>query len=161
MVVVTLMLLGMPLWWLGEGRCDQQASGAATAISDVERTVEAKTWRTILHGIEKDLDLRIRQSEALRRMLPDMKNALGDALAKADNRLDQLVLLRGVAGETPWAFRSILIQLRELERFVKLKRVPLDDRQARLAQAKKDYASIRAIRKKGLTLDYAADTTTP
>ncbi|MFZ5812282.1 MAG: mechanosensitive ion channel domain-containing protein [Thermodesulfobacteriota bacterium] len=158
MVVVTLMLLWMPLWWLGEGRCDQQASDAATAISDVERTVEAKTWRTILRGIEKDLDLRIRQSEALRRMLPDMKNALGDALAKADNRLDQLILLRGVAGETPWAFRSILIQLRELERFVELKRAPLDDRQARLAQAKKDYASIRAIRKKGLTLDYAADT---
>ncbi len=158
MVVVTLMLLGMPLWWLGEGRCDQQATDAATAISDVERTAEAKTWRTILSGIEKDLDLRIRQSEALRRILPDMKNALGDALAKADNRLDQLILLRGVAGETPWAFRSILIQLRELERFVELKRAPLDDRQGKLAQAKKDYASIRAIRKKGLTLDYAADT---
>ncbi|WP_246287677.1 mechanosensitive ion channel domain-containing protein [Desulfolutivibrio sulfoxidireducens] len=125
---------------------------------ETDHDAEAKTWRTIVSGIEKDLDLRIRQTETLRRMLPDMKNDLGDALAKADNRLDQLILLRGVAGETPWAFRSILIQLRELERYVELKRSPLDDRQARLAQAKQDYASIRAIRKKGLTLDYAAGT---
>jgi|GEM_PF-1054905 len=121
-------------------------------------TQEAETWQTILAGIEKDLDLRIRQTETLRTILPAMKVELGDALAKADNRLDQLLLLRGVAGETPWAYRSILIQLRELERYVELKRSPLDDRQARLAQAKKDYSSIRAIRKKGLTLDYAAGT---
>ncbi|NDY56255.1 mechanosensitive ion channel [Desulfovibrio sulfodismutans] len=121
-------------------------------------TRETETWQTILAGIEKDLDLRIRQTEALRTILPAMKVELGDALAKADNRLDQLLLLRGVAGETPWAYRSILIQLRELERYVELKRSPLDDRQARLAQAKKDYSSIRAIRKKGLTLDYAAGT---
>ncbi|MEF3697047.1 mechanosensitive ion channel domain-containing protein [Desulfolutivibrio sp.] len=121
-------------------------------------TQEAETWRTILAGIEKDLDLRIRQTETLRTILPAMKVELEDALAKADNRLDQLLLLRGVAGETPWAYRSILIQLRELERYVELKRSPLDDRQIRLAQAKKDYSSIRAIRKKGLTLDYAAGT---
>jgi small-conductance mechanosensitive channel len=119
---------------------------------------EADTWKTILAGIEKDLDLRISQTEALRLVLPGMKEDLGDALAKADNRLDQLLLLRGVAGETPWAYRSILIQLRELQKYVLLKRDPLDDRQARLAQAKKDFSSIRAIRKKGLTLEYAEGT---
>jgi len=124
----------------------------------VHAAEEIETWRTILAGIEKDLDLRIRQTETLRRILPAMKAELGDALAKADNRLDQLMLLRGVAGDTPWAFRSILIQLRELERYVELKRSPLDDRQARLAQAKKDYSSIRAIRKKGLTMEYAVGT---
>jgi len=124
----------------------------------VHAAEEIKTWQTILAGIEKDLDLRIRQTETLRRILPAMKAELGDALAKADNRLDQLMLLRGVAGDTPWAFRSILIQLRELGRYVELKRSPLDDRQARLAQAKKDYSSIRAIRKKGLTMEYAIGT---
>ncbi len=137
----------------------EATSGAGEGrVADPDRSAEAETWRTILAGIEKDLDLRIMQTEALRRMLPGLKDELGDALAKADNRLDQLVLLRGVAGETPWAFRSILIQLRELQKYVELKRSPLNDRQARLAQAKKDYASIRAIRKKGLTLDYAVDT---
>ncbi|MDQ7831477.1 MAG: mechanosensitive ion channel [Desulfovibrionaceae bacterium] len=119
---------------------------------------ETKTWQSILAGLEKDLDLRIRQTETLRTILPAMKTELGDALAKADNRLDQLMLLRGVAGDTPWAYRSILIQLRELARYVELKRSPLDDRQAKLAQAKKDYSSIRAIRKKGLTMDYAVGT---
>jgi len=135
-----------------------QASERREAREEAEKAAETQTWLTLLAGIEKDLDLRIRQTDTLRGMLPDLKNDLGDALAKADNRLDQLLLLRGVAGETPWAFRSILIQLRELQKYVLLKRDPLDDRQVRLAQAKKDFASIRAIRKKGLTLEYAEGT---
>ncbi len=134
------------------------ASSAREQKALAQADQETKTWQSILAGLEKDLDLRIRQTETLRTILPAMKTELGDALAKADNRLDQLMLLRGVAGDTPWAYRSILIQLRELARYVELKRSPLDDRQAKLAQAKKDYSSIRAIRKKGLTMDYAVGT---
>lgn len=134
------------------GQDRREAKEAAQVAADT------RTWENILSGIEKDIDLRIRQTENLRLLLPDMKQDLADALAKADNRLDQLLLLRGVAGATPWAFRTILIQLRELQKYLQLKRDPLDDRQARLAQAKKDFASIRAIRKKGLTQEYAEGT---
>jgi small-conductance mechanosensitive channel len=163
--VVACLAAGPGVSFAQEQARETSAAKTATAASErreareeAEKAAETQTWQTLLAGIEKDLDLRIRQTETLRRMLPDLKNDLGDALAKADNRLDQLLLLRGVAGETPWAFRSILIQLRELQKYVLLKRDPLDDRQARLAQAKKDFASIRAIRKKGLTLEYAEGT---
>lgn len=119
---------------------------------------ENETWQAILDGIQSDMVLRQAQLARIREVLPAMRDELNKGLAKADNRLDQILLLRGVAGRTPWAERTILIQYRELIRYIEMKKGPLLEKKELLARTKKEYSTIRSIRKQGGEEKYAAAT---
>jgi len=119
---------------------------------------ENATWMTILDGVKRDMALRESQLGVIRDALPDFKKELNHGLAKADNRLDQILLLRGVAGRTPWAQRTILIQYRELIRYIELKKAPLKEKKDLLARTKREYSTIRTIRTQGAGEKYAEGT---
>jgi len=119
---------------------------------------ENETWIAILDGIQSDMVLRETQLARIRKVFPAMKEELNKGLAKADNRLDQIMLLRGVAGRTPWAERTVLIQFEELIRYIEMKKGPLLEKKEILARTKKEYSTIRSIRKQGGEEKYAAAT---
>ena len=119
---------------------------------------ENETWRTIIEGVKRDMALRESQLGLIRDALPDLKKELNHGLSKADNRLDQILLLRGVAGRTPWAQRTVLIQYRELIRYIETKKGPLMEKKDLLARTKREYSTIRTIRTQNADEKYAQAT---
>lgn len=118
---------------------------------------ESRTWRTIVDGIKSDIKIREAQLAVISEDLPGLEIDLQQGLAKADNRLDQIMMLSGVAGRTPWAYRTIVRQLKELVRYLDLKKEPLLARKKVLNRIKTEYSAIKSIRKRG-DEDYAEAT---
>ncbi len=104
------------------------------------------TWKTMVEGIEHDIYLRDASVQRIEQAFPEMRDELFHGLAKAGNRLDQLTLLHGVSGSTPWAYRTIIIQLDSLKEYILLKMAPLLEDKAKINQIKDDYQAIRNIR---------------
>lgn len=67
---------------------------------------DAALWRSIADGLGRNIALRRQELDHIRKQLPPAKAALAAVLTRMGSRLDQVTLLRGVAGETPWASRD-------------------------------------------------------
>ncbi len=118
-------------------------------------TDEEQLWHSIADGLSQNVVLKRQELDRMHRDLPGIKNDLGAELSKVSSRLDQLLLLRGVAGETPWASRTLLMELAELDRAVADARGPLDDIRDTLARTKQEYATLRQIRTQNASREYA------
>ena len=70
--------------------------------------------RSIADGLQKSLAVKTGEIAAIQRNIPQLKTDFSEGLARISRHLDQVLLLRGVAGETPWASRTLLMQLTEL-----------------------------------------------
>ncbi|MFW5488131.1 MAG: mechanosensitive ion channel family protein [Desulfovibrio sp.] len=123
-----------------------QAQNSATPPKAASAEKSETTWKTMVEGIEHDISLRDASVQRIEQAFPEMRDDLYYGLAKASNRLDQLTLLHGVSGSTPWAYRTILIQLDSLKRYVQLKMAPLWKAHNKINQIKDDYHAIRNIR---------------
>ncbi len=76
------------------------------------------TWTFMVEGIEQDI---VEQNSAvltLQKTLPAMVTKFNHSIDKAKDRLDQLKLLRGLAKRTPWSYRTILLQLDDLNDYI-------------------------------------------
>lgn len=131
------------IFLLGTGR-------DATAQGD-----EAMLWRSIAEGLRQNIALKRQELARMEQVLPVEKAALAEGLSRISSRLDQLLLLRGVAGDTPWAARTLLMQLTELSQAVATARGPLEDMQDTLSRTKQDYATLRRIRAQNASREYA------
>ena len=118
-------------------------------------TDEEQLWRSIADGLSQNVVLKRQELDRLHRDLPGIKNALGTDLSQVSSRLDQLLLLRGVAGDTPWASRTLLMELAELDKAVDVARGPLEDIRDALARTKQEYATLRQIRTQNASREYA------
>jgi small-conductance mechanosensitive channel len=116
---------------------------------------EEQLWRSIADGLSQNVVLKRQEMARMRKDLPEFRQALGGALSHISSRLDQLLLLRGVAGDTPWASRTLLMQLAELDKAVAVARGPLEDVQDSLARTKQEYATLRQIRAQNASREYA------
>ena len=112
-------------------------------------------WRSISDGLHRNIEIKRQELGRIRKILPADKAALDAALSDVSSRLDQILLLRGVAGETPWASRSLLMQLRELSAAVDVACEPLRDMRDALARTKQEYAVLRQIRARNASRGYA------
>ena len=112
-------------------------------------------WRSIGAGLRRNIAIKRQELERIRAALPGETASLDAGLADVSSRLDQILLLRGVAGETPWASRSLLMQLRELDAAVDAACAPLRDMGGVLERAKKEYAVVRHIREQNASREYA------
>lgn len=115
----------------------------------------AALWRSIGDGLRQNIALKRQELDRMRQGLPQEKAALDSALAGVSSRLDQILLLRGVAGETPWASRSLLMQLKELTIAVDTACDPLRDRRDELSRMKAEYAVLRQVRAQNASREYA------
>ncbi|WP_428567783.1 MAG: mechanosensitive ion channel domain-containing protein [Solidesulfovibrio sp. DCME] len=116
---------------------------------------DTSLWRSISDGLRQSIALKRQELSRIRQALPDEKEALDTALADVSSRLDQILLLRGVAGETPWAARSLLMQLRELTLAVDTACAALLDMRDALSRAKQEYAVVRQVREQNASREYA------
>ncbi|MEA4856044.1 mechanosensitive ion channel family protein [Solidesulfovibrio sp.] len=112
-------------------------------------------WQSISDGLRQNIALKRQELVRIRQALPGDKAALDAELADVSSRLDQILLLRGVAGETPWAARSLLMQLRELTLAVDTACGALLDMRDALSRAKQEYAVVRQIRAQNASREYA------
>lgn len=120
------------------------------------RGQDSDLWHSISEGLRQNLAIKRQELSRIQQELPQAREGLTDALATISSRLDQLMLLRGVAGETPWASRSLLMQLDELSRAVDMAGQPLADMRDVLARAKREYATLRQVRAQNASREYAA-----
>lgn len=116
---------------------------------------EQDLWRSIGEGLSQNIAIKRQELVRIRQRLTGEKTVLAENLAARSSRLDQLLLLRGVAGETPWAARTLLVQLSELSRAVQADRSPLEDMQDILTRTKQEYATLRQIRSQNASREYA------
>ncbi|MHC1788790.1 mechanosensitive ion channel family protein [Solidesulfovibrio sp.] len=119
------------------------------------QSAEDGLWRSIAEGLSQNITLKRQELARMRQALPAEKGALAAGLSMISSRLDQLLLLRGVAGDTPWASRTLLMQLAELTHAVASARSPLEDIQDTLARTKQEYATLRQIRAQNASREYA------
>ncbi len=112
-------------------------------------------WRSIADGLRESISIKRQELDRIHRLLPGEKATLADALSRVSSRLDQLLLLRGVAGETPWASRTLLLELDQLSQAVVRACGPLSDMQDAFARTKQEYATLRQIRAQNASRQYA------
>jgi len=111
-------------------------------------------WRSITEGVRQSLALKSRELAQIQAELPAAKAALAQILGQESSRLDQVLLLRGVAGDTPWASRTLMMQLREIDNAVDVASGSLEDMHDRLARTKEEYATLRQIRQQNASREY-------
>ncbi len=116
---------------------------------------ESDLLRSIADGLQKGLAVKAGEIAAIERNIPQLQVNLSEDLAKISRHLDQLLLLRGVAGETPWASRTLLMQLTELHGAVTRIRQPLEDVQETLDHVRREYAALRQMRLSNASREYA------
>ena len=116
---------------------------------------EDALWRSIAEGLSQNIAIKRQELARMQRDLPGQKLELAADLSRISSRLDQLLLLRGVAGDTPWASRTLLLQLAELSHAVNVARSPLEDMQDTLARTKQEYTTLRQIRAQNASREYA------
>ncbi|KHK01199.1 mechanosensitive ion channel domain-containing protein [Desulfovibrio sp. TomC] len=127
-------------------------SGQGTVAATPE---EDGLWRSIAEGLSQSIAIKRQELTRIRQHLPERKAQLAGDLSRISSRLDQLLLLRGVAGETPWASRTLLLQFAELSHAVSAARSPLEDVQDTLARTKQEYTTLRQIRAQNASREYA------
>ncbi|GFK96016.1 Mechanosensitive channel MscK [Fundidesulfovibrio magnetotacticus] len=121
----------------------------ALAASQAFAQPGTRAWAEVLEGIDRDLDRRAGEIDAVRLELPSLLSQAGQDLATLDNRLTQTVILEGVVGDTPWTYRALLSQFKSV-----LMAVEEDSRGLRLAKEhlnkiKDENATLREARRKG------------
>ena len=110
----------------------------------------SSTLRAMTEGLEKNILLKQEGLVRLSGELPQLQEDLQRGIEKAEDRLNQIMLLQGVAGRTPWAYRTILVQLRSLETYLELKKEPLVGYKSLLARSKNDFNMIRNLEMKNM-----------
>ncbi|MGE4538032.1 MAG: mechanosensitive ion channel domain-containing protein [Desulfovibrio sp.] len=111
-------------------------------------------WSSIAEGLRQSIVLKKRELAHIKEKLPAARAALAQTLAQESSRLDQVLLLRGVAGETPWASRTLIMQLGEIDNAVDAASGSLEDMHDRLARTKEEYATLRQIRLQNASREY-------
>ncbi|EHJ47262.1 MscS Mechanosensitive ion channel [Solidesulfovibrio carbinoliphilus subsp. oakridgensis] len=132
--------------------CLLAACGPGPASAQAENPA---LWRSIADGLREGIGIKRQELDRIERLLPGEKAALAEALSRVSGRLDQLLLLRGVAGETPWASRTLLMVLNDLSRAVSRACGPLADIEDAFARTKQEYATLRQIRARNASREYA------
>ncbi|WP_291328855.1 mechanosensitive ion channel domain-containing protein [Desulfovibrio sp. UCD-KL4C] len=107
-------------------------------LNEVHAESTSKTWTYMLEGIEHDINEQNIAVQSLQKKLPEMLKTFDHRIYKAKDRLDQLKLLRGLAKQTPWSYRTILLQLEDLKGYVLYAKKDLIVEKNRLKKIKKD-----------------------
>jgi small-conductance mechanosensitive channel len=121
---------------------------ALAAPAAAEDVGSEKMWGSIIDGVEQSIQNQRQTLDKFYDELEALEKNLNYGLAKADNRLSQILLLRSVAGDTPWAYRTLSNQFLALHAYVELHKRPLEERKSTLLQARNDYRDLSEIEAK-------------
>jgi len=118
------------------------------------RELDGAAWKTILSGIEHDLDRRAAEVDAIRKEMPAVKASAQEDLAHVDNQLTQILILRGVAGNTPWSLRTLRAHILSLKEVLNTGEQRLHLQKDHLSRIREENATLKQIRRKGPDNDY-------
>ncbi len=104
-----------------------------------------QTMKAMLEGVDSDIENHSKAVQELRMALPAMIQHLDARMDKTRNRLDQLMLLRGMAKRTPWAYRTLIVQLEDLNRYVELSKGSLILQKDRLKSIKETFKALSGL----------------
>ena len=111
-------------------------------------SLDGTAWKDVLGGIDRDIDRRAEEVEAVRRALPGLTAEAQADLAQIDNQFTRVIVLRGVAGSTPWGMRTLWAHYQGLERVLDAKSQKLRLARQYLDRVSQENNTIRAIRRK-------------
>ncbi|CCO22125.1 mechanosensitive ion channel domain-containing protein [Maridesulfovibrio hydrothermalis] len=106
----------------------------------------SQTWTNMIEGIESDIMEQSKVINLLMEKMPSMLKTYDRRMTKAQDRLDQLKLLRGLAKRTPWSYRTVLLQLNDVDSYIKLAKADLLIEKNRLKKIKRTFSVLREIK---------------
>ncbi|WP_320169097.1 mechanosensitive ion channel domain-containing protein [Maridesulfovibrio sp.] len=122
-----------------------------TPAAKAETTTE--TWMNMVQSLAEDIDEQQKLVEDLSRYAPEMIRHFDARMLTAQNRLDQLKVLRGLAKRTPWSYRTVLMQLDDVRAYVLRAKTELLIEKNRLKKIKKDFDVLSGIHFKSRLTD--------
>ena len=106
-------------------------------------------WLDMVQGISQWIDLRGQEVAAMRDKNPGLLAGLEADLADINDRFNQLQLLQGVAGASPWSERTILAQYLELRKYLNIRTGKLSRQREKLLRLRGQYATLLDIQEQG------------
>ncbi|WP_432737706.1 mechanosensitive ion channel family protein [Maridesulfovibrio sp. FT414] len=113
------------------------------------------TWRSMIVSLESDIAAQTRMVQELDKHTPAMIDLFDRQMLKAQSRLDQLKMLRGLAKGSPWSYRTVLMQLDAVESYIELAKSDLLTEKNRLRKIKRDFDVLAQIHFKSKITDTA------
>ncbi|WP_027720925.1 mechanosensitive ion channel family protein [Maridesulfovibrio zosterae] len=104
-----------------------------------------KTWFNMIQSLDSEIRAEGLAVQKLKQSYPVMLEKFDQHMQKAHNRLDQLKLLRGLAKRTPWAYRTVLMQLDDVTGYIERAKDELLIEKNRLKKIKDDFAVLSEI----------------
>lgn len=141
-----MMLHAVLGWTSGRGRTLAAFLGAllmALALAcplDAGEVPDNLTWQSMVQKIAQGLNLRAAGLDVMRRETRALVSSLQAEIVRSSNHFNQVQLLRNVSGDTPWAVRSILLQLNDLHEDLSLQTQPLAQLKEQLIRSRGDDA---------------------
>lgn len=123
-------------------------SAILLTFASVSHSQAESATDTLLNMVETlDADIQ-RQNWAVKELhkeLPVMITKYDYRIHKAQTRLDQLKMLRGMAKQTPWSYRTVLMQIDDVRAYVQLAKSDLLIEKNRLKKIKQGFDVINEI----------------
>ncbi|NDV25109.1 mechanosensitive ion channel family protein [Desulfovibrio sp. JC010] len=118
-------------------------SFSTTPESQAETATE--TLLNMVNTLEADIQHQEQIVTEINKNSPSMTARYEQRLHKAQVRMDQLKMLRGMAKQTPWSYRTVLMQLHDLGSYVRLAKADLLIEKNRLKKIKAGFDVINEI----------------
>lgn len=121
--------------------------------SVVQAETSTDTWVNMIESLDSDITEQKAMVHELNGHVPSMIDVFDKHIRKAQTRLDQLKMLRGLAKRSPWSYRTVLMQLEDVEAFTDKAKASLIIEKNRLKKIKKDFDVLSEIHFKGKITD--------
>ncbi|TIH15342.1 mechanosensitive ion channel protein MscS [Marinifilum sp. JC120] len=116
-----------------------------SAVSDAQAETATETLINMVGTLDADIERQDLAVKDLNKHIPSMIEKYDARLHKAQVRLDQLKMLRGMAKQTPWSYRTVIMQLDDVRSYVQLAKSDLLIEKNRLKKIKQGFDVINEI----------------
>jgi len=124
---------------------------SSPATSQAETATE--TLLNMVDTLSADIQRQDRMVHKLSKSAPAMLEKYDTRLHTAQVRLDQLKMLRGMAKQTPWSYRTVIMQLNDVEGYIQLAKSDLLIEKNRLKKIKQGFDVLNEIHFKAKITD--------
>ncbi|WP_415714589.1 mechanosensitive ion channel family protein [Maridesulfovibrio sp.] len=114
-------------------------------VTNSSAETETETLLNMVETLNADIQRQGQVVTELKTNIPTLTRKYEAHLHKAEVRLDQLKMLRGMAKQTPWSYRTVLMQLNDVGSYVRLAKSDLLIEKNRLKKIKIGFDVINEI----------------
>lgn len=115
------------------------------SIRHARAETSTETWINMIQSLQSEIKKDGQEVKDLAKHLPAMLEKYNTHILTAQNRLDQLKMLRGLAKQTPWSYRTVLMQLDDVKSYILQTKNTLLIEKDRLKKIKNDFDVLAEI----------------